>query len=97
MTKAERKAAQEAEDRAYRAARERHAEAKRRVREVAVRLFGSEVGCGDGGCVFGHPGGMHTNGGCSCIPKHRDGVHEAARVARMLSMIAHELAKPEDA
>ena len=24
-------------------------------------------GCSDGGCVFGHPGGMHTNGGCHCI------------------------------
>lgn len=22
-------------------------------------------GCTDGGCVFGHPGGMHTNGGCN--------------------------------
>jgi hypothetical protein len=92
MTKAERKAEQEAEDRAYRAAWERHAEAKRRVREVAVRLFGPEVGCGDGGCIFGHLGGMHTNGGCRCIPTH---VHEVGSVARMLSMIAHELAKPE--
>ncbi len=24
-------------------------------------------GCSDGGCVFGHPGGMHTNGGCICL------------------------------
>ncbi len=25
-------------------------------------------GCSDGNCVFGHPGGMHTNGGCKCMP-----------------------------
>lgn len=24
-------------------------------------------GCTDGGCIFGHPGGMHTNGGCGCV------------------------------
>jgi len=23
--------------------------------------------CTDGGCIFGHPGGMHTNGGCQSI------------------------------
>lgn len=23
-----------------------------------------EVHCSDGGCIFGHPGGMATNGGC---------------------------------
>ena len=26
------------------------------------------LGCSDGGCIFGHPGGMHTNGGCHCVP-----------------------------
>ena len=26
------------------------------------------LGCSDGSCVFGHPGGMHTNGGCHCVP-----------------------------
>lgn len=29
-------------------------------------------GCSDGGCVFGHPGGMHTNGGCHCLDELRD-------------------------
>lgn len=24
-------------------------------------------GCTDHSCVFGHPGGMGTNGGCRCI------------------------------
>ena len=23
--------------------------------------------CGDGGCIFGHGPGMHTNGGCRCL------------------------------
>ena len=31
---------------------------------IKSRLYG----CGDGGCVFGHGGGMHTNGGCRCLP-----------------------------
>lgn len=25
------------------------------------------LGCSDHGCVFGHPGGMGTNGGCNCL------------------------------
>lgn len=28
-------------------------------------------GCTDGGCIFGHPGGMHTNGGCACMRELR--------------------------
>lgn len=24
------------------------------------------TGCTDGNCIWGHPGGMHTNGGCNC-------------------------------
>lgn len=24
-------------------------------------------GCTDHGCIFGHPGGMGTNGGCACL------------------------------
>lgn len=27
-------------------------------------------GCTDHGCVFGHPGGMGTNGGCKCLDKY---------------------------
>jgi len=25
------------------------------------------LGCSDIECVWGHPGGMHTNGGCRCL------------------------------
>lgn len=42
------------------------------VREVTNRLFPG-LGCSDGGCVFGSPGGMHTNGGCECL-KEREPV-----------------------
>jgi hypothetical protein len=24
-------------------------------------------GCSSGGCIWGHPGGMHTNGECRCL------------------------------
>jgi hypothetical protein len=27
------------------------------------------LACSDGGCIFGHPGGMHTNGGCKCLTR----------------------------
>jgi hypothetical protein len=30
------------------------------------RLPGIE-GCSDHDCIFGHPGGMGTNGGCACL------------------------------
>lgn len=35
-------------------------------RKLAIEMFGSEIGCSDRVCIFGHPGGMHTNGGCKC-------------------------------
>jgi hypothetical protein len=31
-----------------------------------------ELGCSDHSCVWGHPGGMGTNGGCKCIRYIRD-------------------------
>lgn len=66
-------------------------EAKKRIRAAAVELFGDEIGCTDGGCAFGHPGGMHTNGGCMCL-KSRD-VTELRRTAQMLSRVAIHLAE----
>lgn len=40
-------------------------------------------GCSDGGCVFGHPGGQHTNGGCHCL----DGLHVGVWRTRVRSGI----------
>lgn len=49
----------------------------------------SGVGCYDAGCVFGHPGGMQTNGGCSCLKD----VDARAVYLRVLRAAALELAR----
>ncbi len=36
---------------------------------MTLKEFNLKYSCCDGGCVFGHPGGMHTNGGCDCLYK----------------------------
>jgi len=55
------------------------------------RLLWLEMGenacCSDAGCVFGHPGGMATNGGCHCLervigPYLRARLYKLSRVAR---------------
>lgn len=40
--------------------------ARQLIRRVVTRLHPG-AGCSDGSCVFGSPGGMHTNGGCECL------------------------------
>lgn len=57
---------------------------------MAVHLFGDAVGCSDGSCVFGHPGGTHTNAGCRCL---MNGLFGARSRGVMLSRIAHALAE----
>jgi hypothetical protein len=65
------------------------------VNRVARRLFGDNIGCSDGGCVFGHQGGMHTNGGCQCM-KERDVIalrrtaYQLSQVARALAAVVHD-------
>lgn len=39
---------------------------------VAAGLVTQHVGCGDGGCRFIRPSGMHTNAGCRCVGNGRD-------------------------
>lgn len=63
--------------------------ARQITREVAERLYPG-VGCTDGGCVFGHPGGMHTNGGCECL-KERN-VIQMKRNLLVMADIARALA-----
>ena len=63
-------------------------QAKQIVSQVTYRLFG-EGGCGDGGCVFGHPGGMQTNGGCQCL---KDDTVMLRRHLMRLSQVARTLA-----
>lgn len=63
----------------------------RRVRAVARELCGDHVGCSDGGCVFGHPGGMRTNGGCVCIKSTHP--IDLRRTIRKLAAVALRLAE----
>lgn len=63
--------------------------ARQIVRRVTERLHPG-LGCGDGGCIFGHPGGMHTNGGCQCL-KERD-PHILRRNLLAMSDVARALA-----
>lgn len=67
-----------------------YADAAKRVRAVAVQISGPDVGCGDGGCVFGHPGGQHTNGGCRCLSFTDEG--RTLEAARKLARVAQGLA-----
>lgn len=47
-------------------------------------------GCTDGGCIFGHPGGMHTNGGCACIKEIRP-TELRLRFQRNIQMLRAEI------
>jgi len=47
-------------------------------------------GCSDGNCVFGHPGGMHTNGGCKCIPISRPHPDERIRLRKAIAALRKE-------
>ena len=66
---------------------------KKTIRSVAVELFGKDVGCHDHSCIYGHPGGMGTNGGCGCL---NDTGVELRRHVMRLQRIALELAKQLD-
>jgi len=54
------------------------------------------VGCSDGGCVFGHPGGMHTNGGCRCLKEIRP-FAERIRIERNIRALMDEVRKLQGA
>ncbi len=57
--------------------------------QLVRQTAGDDVGCSDGNCVFGHPGGMHTNGGCRCLKQ--DAI-QLRRSLRQMSKVAHKLA-----
>jgi hypothetical protein len=63
-------------------------DAKKLVFKIAHELFPG-TGCHDASCVFGHPGGMATNGGCACIKGEKV---ELRRNLQKLSQVARELA-----
>jgi hypothetical protein len=49
-------------------------------------------GCTDGGCNFGHPGGMHTNGGCACLKNPQS---ERIRIHRNIVELRNEISRVE--
>lgn len=74
--------------------------AKQIVRRVAERRHPG-MGCSDPSCIFGHPGGLGTNGGCECLKERetvilRRTILALADIARVLaSMVADEAAEKE--
>lgn len=54
------------------------------------------VGCTDGGCIFGHPGGMHTNGGCACL-KAVYPQSERHRLLRNVKLLRDEIKRLREA
>jgi hypothetical protein len=63
--------------------------ARQMVRRVTERLH-PDAGCGDGSCLFGHPGGMQTNGGCQCLKETNPVL--LRRTAMRLADVARALA-----
>ena len=48
-----------------------------------------EFGCSDGGCIFGHKRGMHTNGGCRCLQRDMS-QDQYMRVKRGINFLRQE-------
>lgn len=72
-----------------------HRDARRKAEKAILyefaRLALAEP-CSDGNCMLGHPGGMHTNGGCRC--GRREGSAQViwlGRLRRMLAAMAAEV------
>jgi hypothetical protein len=61
----------------------------KRESQLVRQIAGDDVGCSEVDCVFGHLGGMHTNGGCQCLKQ--DAV-QLRRTLRQMSKVAHKLA-----
>jgi len=50
------------------------------------------IGCTDHGCIWGHPGGMGTNGGCRClVDDDRKTLRVSARAVGLLATRVAEL------
>lgn len=63
---------------------------KQIIRAVTVELFGDSVGCLDHSCIFGHPGGLGTNGGCGCL---KDNKTQLAITLQRLAQVCRALAE----
>ncbi len=71
--------------------------AKQKLIREAARSLGMVYGCTDHGCIWGHPGGMGTNGGCRCAADMPLGarvrLYSMARIASALAKQVEELSK----
>jgi len=65
--------------------------------DYAKRELSADYGCSDGGCIYGHPGGMHTNGGCRCLPSvgRRFTVHDLRAIRRGILGLRARIARLE--
>jgi hypothetical protein len=59
-----------------------------------MRVEGVE-GCSDGGCVWGHPGGMHTNGGCKCLYYAAPKLDDRRRIEKNIRALRARVAELE--
>lgn len=72
-------------------------ETNKLVRKLAIELFGNEIGCLDGNCVFGHRGGQHTNGGCQCLKGERTELRiNLLKMSKLAKTFAERLSDAED-
>ena len=55
---------------------------------AALRAAGIDP-CGDSSCIFGAPGGMATNGGCSCA--RVESRHGASILIQRMAMVIRAL------
>ena len=62
-------------------------------RELAVELFGPDVGCIASVCVFGRSSGMNTQGPCHC-PKDPQTAVKLSRMVRVLLERRQKLLDP---
>jgi hypothetical protein len=67
---------------------------QREVCEWTEAVFGVQLSCSDGGCVFGHPGGMHTNFGCQHLKIDR--VTTVLRLRYLAAALGIDLTGVED-
>ena len=48
-------------------------------------------GCSDHGCIYGHPGGMGTNGGCRCRRELQRSGEEGRKAVRQIQLLRDDI------
>ncbi len=63
---------------------------------TSKRPADANYGCSDSGCIFGHPGGMATSGGCKCLWFDRNDVDARMNVRRGILALRSRIVALED-